>query len=366
MKSLFFIGTRPEAIKVIPVYLEFKSKFPYSTFLCNTGQHGYMLNQVLDFFSVESDFDLKVMTDNQNLTSLNSKIISLVQDVVNSVNPDFVFVHGDTATAFSCSFASFLNRIKICHIESGLRTSNKYSPFPEEMNRRLIGQLADFHFCPTPLSKLNLVNENIVEGNCFVVGNSAMDALELVMSKIESCKSPKTDLVGNVLVTIHRSENRDQSLIRICEELIKIASLDGIKKIIFPVHLNPNVKNIVFDKLEGIKKIQLLEPLSYKEFVTELLNSDIIITDSGGIQEEVTYLGIPTLVVREFTERPEAVEYGPCVLVSAIEDCIFNEVDKLVSSTDYFDQRSRRSLIFGDGKTGRKIFDIVYGFHQEN
>ena len=353
-KILIFVGTRPECIKTLPVFLELK-KNNLNVKICDTGQHTQMNDEVFSFFNIKRDYKLDVLYNGQSLQDLTSKIISKSQLIISKFKPDFVFVHGDTMTSMACAISSFLSKVKICHIEAGLRTNNKLSPFPEEMNRRLISHLSDIHFAPTKIARQNLVKENINPKNIHEVGNSAMDALVYAQSKQKNNFNKSKYIV----VTIHRRENHGINLKLICDEIRKIAINNKDVKIIFPVHPNPNIKNHVNQKLKNISNISLVDPLEYGEFINLLLNANIIITDSGGIQEEATFLGIPTLVIREFTERPEAINNGPCILFPDIIDKVSYECDKLLNDKIYYKDRSIKSNVFGSGKTSNKIYNII-------
>lgn len=351
MKTLFFVGTRPECIKVAPIYLYFKRKFPESTFICNTGQHDSMINQVFQFFRIKPDFNLKVMKHDQNLSGLSSLLIAQGTEIVSQVAPDFVFVHGDTTTSTMMALVSFYNKRPICHIEAGLRTGDIYSPFPEEMNRKINTALSSYHFAPTKKAFKNLKRENVPECNIAIVGNSAIDALRyLNLEKSKVDRSSK-----KILITIHRGENRKENLDIICNEILLISKSPNVKEIIFPVHLNPKVRETIYKTLSKTSKIKLCEPLEYGDFIETLCDSDIVITDSGGIQEEVTFLGIPTLVLRTHTERPEAISDGPCQLIKSLRETSSTAL-KLIDNQTHYKRSSKKSNVFGDGNTAEQIY----------
>jgi len=325
-KNLIIFGTRPEAIKMAPLvktFLEYPNEF--ETRVCITAQHREMLDQVLEFFSITPDYDLDLMKPNQNLYSLTSDIITNLKPVLEDFNPDFVYVHGDTTTTMAASIAAFYSGAKVCHVEAGLRTYNKRSPFPEEMNRSIAGRISDYHFAPTITSRDNLLNENILQSNILVTGNTVIDALEYSSSVVNSVKFKDDELeylkpIINetkrlILVTGHRRENHGQGFINICSALKEIAIEHKDVQVIYPVHLNPNVQKPVYDLLGDIENIELINPLSYPAFVWLMNKSYLIITDSGGVQEEAPSLGKPVLVMRDTTERPEAVEAGTVLLV---------------------------------------------------
>jgi len=337
-KILIVFGTRPEAIKMAPVVKEFeKHKNLLDVKVCVTGQHREMLDQVLEFFEIVPDFDLNIMKPKQNLYDVTSNILLNIKHVLAEFCPDIVFVHGDTSTTFTASLASFYQKIDIGHVEAGLRTDNIYSPWPEEANRQLIARLATYHFAPTEKSKANLIKENIQESNIIITGNTAIDALLLTLDKINEDIKFKIierlsylgyNLKANkkiILVTGHRRENHGEGFIRICTALKKIAIYNPSIDIVYPVHLNPNVQKPVNEILSGLRNIYLIEPLKYQEFVYIMDKSYFVITDSGGIQEEAPSLGKPVLVMRDTTERPEAVEAGTVKLVGTDVALIVSE-----------------------------------------
>ena len=351
-KILIIFGTRPEAIKMAPLVKEFK-KFPkiFETKVCVTAQHREMLDQVLSFFKINADFDLDLMKPGQNLYSLTSEIISSLKIVLENFQPDYVFVHGDTTTSMAAGLASFYHGTKICHVEAGLRTNNKYSPFPEEINRQITGRLADFHFAPTQESKFNLISENIDKKSIVVTGNTVIDALLMSVKKVNEKPS---NLILNlskrikdndvILVTGHRRENHGAGFERICKALKKIALDNKNRFIIYPVHLNPLVQEPVNRLLSKIENILLIDPLAYEDFIWLMNRSKIIITDSGGVQEEAPSLGKPVLVMRNTTERPEAVDAGTVLLVGTDKD--LNKMSKLHNP-------------YGDGNASKRIVNFI-------
>ncbi len=320
-KNLIIFGTRPEAIKMAPLVKEFlKYSNQFETKVCVTAQHREMLDQVLSFFDIVPDFDLDLMKPNQNLYSLTSDIINGLKPVLEEFQPHYVYVHGDTTTTMAASIASFYSGAKVCHIEAGLRTFNKQSPFPEEMNRSIAGRVCDYHFAPTTTSKKNLLKENINENNILVTGNTVIDALQYSVEKVQQINDAQITFLKEtlkeskrtILVTGHRRENHGQGFINICSALKQIAIANSNIEIVYPVHLNPNVQKPVFQLLKDVKNIKLIKPLSYPAFIWLMNTSYLIITDSGGVQEEAPSLGKPVLVMRNTTERPEAVEAGNC------------------------------------------------------
>lgn len=369
-KNLIVFGTRPEAIKMAPLVKEFLSHSNlFETKVCITAQHREMLDQVLDFFEIKPDFDLDLMKPNQNLYSLTAEIITNLKPVLEEFNPDYVYVHGDTTTTMATSIAAFYSGAKVCHVEAGLRTFNKYSPFPEEINRSIAGRIAEFHFSPTKTSEQNLVNENISKKSIHVTGNTVIDALHFSSKKvnnndyhddeIEKLKSIVDRDKKLVLVTGHRRENHGQGFINICKALKGIASQNKNVQIIYPVHLNPNVQKPVYELLNGINSINLIPPLSYPAFVWLMSQSYLIITDSGGVQEEAPSLGKPVLVMRDTTERPEAVEAGTVLLVGTDVDKIISEANKLLNNEEAYKAMSRLHNPYGDGEACSKIVKFI-------
>ncbi len=368
-KNLIVFGTRPEAIKMAPLVKEFLKNDSFETKVCVTAQHRKMLDQVLKFFEITPDFDMNLMKPNQNLYNLTSEIIIGLKPILEEFKPDYVFVHGDTTTAMASSIAAFYAGAKICHIEAGLRTFDKRSPFPEEVNRSIVGRISDYHFSPTQTSKQNLLNENISKENILVTGNTVIDALQFSTHKVTSNDFQEVDIENIktiidpskrvVLVTGHRRENHGQGFINICSALKRIVLENQDVQIIYPVHLNPNVQNTVYELLANTENIHLISPLSYPAFVWLMNLSYFIITDSGGIQEEAPSLGKPVLIMRETTERPEAVEAGTVILVGTDENKIVNESNKLVRDKEVYTKMSLLHNPYGDGKACEKIVKFI-------
>ena len=366
-KVLIVFGTRPEAIKMAPLVKEFQ-KYPqhFDTKVCVTAQHREMLDQVLNFFDITADFDLDLMKPNQNLYNLTADILTNMKPILEGFKPDYVFVHGDTTTTMAASIASFYSGSKVCHVEAGLRTNNKLSPFPEEINRQIAGRVCDFHFAPTITSKNNLLVENVKEENILVTGNTVIDAL---LDSVDRVNKEPSDLIvslneklGNrelILVTGHRRENHGDGFIRICEALKEIANQNEDKIIVYPVHLNPKVQEPVNRILSDISNIMLIDPLAYEDFIWMMNRSKLIITDSGGVQEEAPSLGKPVLVMRDTTERPEAVDAGTVILVGTDKDLIVNETLDLLNNPNRFEEMSRLHNPYGDGKASHRIVNFI-------
>lgn len=367
-KNLIVFGTRPEAIKMAPLVKEFyKHSDVFETKVCVTAQHREMLDQVLDFFEITPDYDLDLMKPNQNLYSLTSDIITEMKVVLEDFQPDYVYVHGDTTTTMAASIASFYSGAKVCHVEAGLRTHNKRSPFPEEINRQVAGRICDYHFAPTETSRENLLNENINDKDILVTGNTVIDALLESSKKVESIDNEEInklkDLVDPskklILVTGHRRENHGQGFINICKALKEIAVEKPEVQIIYPVHLNPNVQKPVYEILSGIDNIKLIDPLAYPAFVWMMNQSYLIITDSGGVQEEAPSLGKPVLVMRDTTERPEAVDAGTVILVGTDTERIVSEAFELLENENKYNQMSALHNPYGDGLACERIANFI-------
>ena len=366
-KNLIIFGTRPEAIKMAPLVNQFLADDRFDTKVCVTGQHREMLDQVLDFFNITPDYDLSLMKPNQNLYNLTGEVISGLKPILESFKPDFVFVHGDTTTTMAASIAGFYSGAKVCHVEAGLRTNNMLSPFPEEMNRQVAGRVATYHFAPTIKSRDNLLLENISKKNILVTGNTVIDALLESSNRTESLDNNdvirlKKRIDFNkriILITGHRRENHGEGFINICAALKEIAITNPNVEIIYPVHLNPNVLKPVNELLGNVKNIHLVKPLSYPSFVWLMNKSFLIITDSGGVQEEAPSLGKPVLVMRDTTERPEAVDAGTVILVGTDTRKIIKETQELLDNVDKYNSMSALHNPYGDGKACEKIIDFI-------
>lgn len=369
-KILIVFGTRPEAIKMAPVVKEFiKNKAIFETRVCVTAQHRQMLDQVLDFFDIKPDYDLNLMKPDQTLNNIWADILLKMKPILDEYKPDWVLVHGDTATSTATALAAYFAQCKVGHIEAGLRTFNKWSPFPEEMNRLLTGRLADIHFAPTDQSYRNLKKEAVDETNILITGNTVIDALQSSVVKVNSAnyvheeiEELKNIIDGSkklILVTGHRRENFGQGFVDICYAIKDIAEKRSDIQIVYPVHLNPHVQEPVKKILSGIKNIFLIDPLSYPSFVWAMDKSYIIITDSGGVQEEAPSLGKPVLVMRDTTERPEAVAAGTVILVGTNRKKIVEEALKLMDDYSYYHSMSRIENPYGDGHASNKIVEFL-------
>lgn len=369
-RNLIVFGTRPEAIKMAPLVKEFeKHSDEFDTKVCITAQHREMLDQVLSFFEIEPDYDLNLMKPNQNLYGLTADIIQNLKVVLEDFEPDYVYVHGDTTTTMATSIAAFYSGSKVCHVEAGLRTFNKKSPFPEEMNRCVTGVVSDVHFAPTQTSKENLLKENKPPKSILVTGNTVIDALHLSVSKVnaQTYDHPEISMLSQildpdkklVLVTGHRRENHGKGFLDICEALKELSTKYSDIQIVYPVHLNPKVQEPVYKILGDIPNIELISPLSYPSFVWLMNKSHIIITDSGGVQEEAPSLGKPVLVMRDTTERPEAVDAGTVLLVGTNKDLIVSKASKLLEDKNAYDEMTKLHNPYGDGMASKKIVEHI-------
>lgn len=362
-------GTRPEAIKMAPLVKEFKANGNFVCKVCVTAQHREMLDQVLDLFEIQPEYDLNLMRAGQTLNDVTSAILINLKPVLDEFKPDLVLVHGDTATTFASSLAAYYEKIEVGHVEAGLRTGDIYSPWPEEINRKLTGSIARYHFAPTEISKNNLVSEGIRPDQICITGNTVIDALYSITKKVTADPLLENKLVTGfptidfskriVLVTGHRRENFGTGFEQICKGLSLLASTRPDIEIVYPVHLNPNVQGPVKRYLADHQNIHLLEPLDYLPFVYLMIKSTLILTDSGGIQEEAPSLGKPVLVMRDTTERPEAVTAGTVRLVGADANRIFDGVQTLLDNDKEYNKMSRSDNPYGNGLSSQKIIKFI-------
>ena len=376
---MLVFGTRPEAIKMAPLVKEFQ-KFPkeFETIVCVTGQHREMLDQVLRIFEIRPDYDLDIMQQGQDLYDVTARVLTGMRDVLKEAQPDVVLVHGDTTTSTASALAAFYQQIPVGHIEAGLRTHNIYSPWPEEMNRLLTGRIATYHFAPTLLSRQNLLQENVADEKITVTGNTVIDALYWVVQKIKENKTLARELENIlaksgytvsrltqgkklVLITGHRRENFGDGFISICKAIKSLSEKYPEVDFVYPMHLNPNVRKPIQEVFGESQKANMffIEPLEYLSFVYLMEKSAIVLTDSGGIQEEAPGLGKPVLVMRDTTERPEALEAGTVKLVGTDYDKIVNEVSGLLDSREYYEKMSKAVNPYGDGKACCKIIEAL-------
>lgn len=385
-KIMLVFGTRPEAIKMAPLVIALKKeKADFETFVCVTGQHREMLDQVLHIFDIKPDFDLNIMQQGQDLYDITCRVLTGMRDILKTVQPDIVLVHGDTTTSSAAALAAFYQQIPVGHVEAGLRTYNIYSPWPEEMNRQLTGRIATYHFAPTPLSRENLLKENVEQRHIIVTGNTVIDALHIIVNRMKNDKvlAAKQEEVLRqagydvnrlkesvnskhrrlVLITGHRRENFGEGFIHICTAIKDLAEKYPDVDFVYPMHLNPNVRkpiHEVFGKdLTGLGNMFFIEPLNYIEFIYLMEKSVIVLTDSGGIQEEAPGLGIPVLVMRDTTERPEAVTAGTVELVGTDYEKIVNGVSTLLDDAKAYEKMSKATNPYGDGKASQRILDYI-------
>ncbi len=378
-KVMLVFGTRPEAIKMAPLVKEFqKQPDKFKTLVCVTGQHREMLDQVLHIFGITPDYDLNIMKQGQDLYDVTSRVLLGMRDVLKETQPDVVLVHGDTTTSTAAALAAFYQQIPVGHVEAGLRTHNIYSPWPEEMNRQITGRIAAYHFAPTPLSKQNLLAEHVKEEQITVTGNTVIDALYMVVDKIKNDKALDAELEGIlsragydvnrlahgkklVLITGHRRENFGDGFISMCKAIQALTQKYPDVDFVYPMHLNPNVRKPIHEvfgeDLSNLGNMFFIEPLEYLSFVYLMEKSTIVLTDSGGIQEEAPGLGKPVLVMRDTTERPEALEAGTVKLVGTDYGKIIKEVSALIEDREYYDRMSKAVNPYGDGKACQRITD---------
>lgn len=371
IKILTIFGTRPEAIKMAPLVKELEKRGEIESKVCVTAQHREMLDQVLELFEIKPDFDLDIMKTRQSLTGITNRILEGLEELFAKEKPDMILVHGDTTTTFSSGLAAFYQQIRVGHVEAGLRTFDKYFPFPEEMNRKLTGALADLHFSPTPGSKNNLLREGINEEDIYITGNTVIDAMAHTVEDdyvFETEELNKIDFKNKkvIMVTAHRRENWGEGIDNICEALGNIVDNNEDVELVYLVHLNPVVKDVVHAKLGNKERVHLLSPLDTKETHNLMNKCFMVMTDSGGLQEEAPHLGKPVLVLRGVTERPEAVEAGTVKLVGTNVEVIVNEANALINDEAYYNKMSKAVNPYGDGKASERIADAILKYYGKN
>jgi len=364
MKIMTVFGTRPEAIKMAPLVSRLDREPGVESILCVTAQHREMLDQVLSLFRLEPDYDLNIMKPNQTISQITSNVIAGMEEVLQKEKPDIVLVHGDTTTTFATALAAFYQKIRIGHVEAGLRTHDKYSPYPEEMNRVLTGHLADLHFAPTERNRNNLLKEGISDESIFITGNTVIDALLEVAGKPYEFEDPilgRLDFVNKKIITVtcHRRENLGEYMVNIFSAIRDLAEEFEDVEIVYPVHLNPRVRHTADQVLRGVRGVHLIDPLQYQPFVNLMARSYLIITDSGGMQEEAPSLGKPVLVVRRETERPEAVEAGTVKLAGVDRDTIYGMARQLITDAGEYGRMATAVNPYGDGHASEKIVRIL-------
>jgi len=369
IKTLNILGTRPDAIKLAPVIMQLDLAENIDNYVCSTGQHQQMLDSVLEQFDITPNYSLDAMAAKQSLAQLTSKILTGLNSLLEDFKPDLILVHGDTTTTLSASLAAYYNHIPIAHVEAGLRTGNNYSPWPEEVNRKLTGSLASLHFAPTEQARLNLLSEGILDKDIFVTGNTVIDALYQTRSKIDSNAKIRDEIERKlsflkndrqlILVTGHRRENFGIKFKNICDAIRQVAEKFPDVDIVYPVHLNPNVQDPVYQILGDIPNVYLIEPVDYTSFVVLMQKSYFILTDSGGIQEEAPSLGKPVLVMRDMTERPEAIDSGTVQLVGSDTVKIVNAIEQLLIDEHKYSMMSRIQSTYGDGMAAARIVKVI-------
>lgn len=366
IKVMTVFGTRPEAIKMAPLVKELKTRKEIECIVCVTAQHRQMLDQVLEVFDIKPDYDLDIMKQGQTLSDITSRVLYGLENVIKEVKPDIVLVHGDTTTTFAGALAAFYNQVDIGHVEAGLRTWNKYSPYPEEMNRQMVGVMADMHFAPTENSKNSLLKENKDPSKIYVTGNTAIDALATTVKKDYS--NEIFEWVGNdrlILLTAHRRENLGEPMRGMFKAINRITKEFSDVKVVYPVHLNPKVRSVADEVLGDNDKIKLIDPLEVIDFHNFIAKSYLILTDSGGIQEEAPSLGKPVLVLRDTTERPEGIEAGTLKLAGTDEETIYKLTKELLEDKNEYEKMSHASNPYGDGKASKRIADAIIEKYKE-
>lgn len=367
IKVITIFGTRPEAIKMAPLIKELERNEFIESKVCVTAQHREMLDQVLELFNIVPDFDLNIMKSKQSLTGITTRVLEGLEEIFSEIKPDLVLVHGDTTTTFAGALAAFYQKIKVGHVEAGLRTFDKYFPFPEEINRKLTGAIADMHFAPTPGSKNNLLREGVGEKDIYVTGNTVIDAMNYTVEENYSFETAELNNIDYdkhkvIMVTAHRRENWGEGIENICNALKKIVERNPETELIYLVHLNPVVREVVYRILGKTERIHLLNPLDTKETHNLMNKCYMVMTDSGGLQEEAPHLGKPVLVLRDVTERPEAVEAGTVILVGTDEGEIIRHADLLINDSGYYNRMSRAINPYGDGNASKRIAAAIQSY----
>ena len=360
IKVMTIFGTRPEAIKMAPLVKELENRKEIKSIVCVTAQHREMLDQVLNIFKIKPDYDLNIMKQGQSLSEITSRVLLGLEEIIKKEEPNIILVHGDTTTTFAGALAAFYNKVDIGHVEAGLRTYDKYSPFPEEANRIMVDRITDMYFAPTEVSKNNLLKENIDESKIYVTGNTAIDAMKYTIS--DNYENSIFDWVGDsklILLTAHRRENLGEPMYNIFKAVKRLVNDNKNIKVIYPIHLNPLVRKIANEVFKDNDRIKLIEPLEVVDFHNFINKSYLILTDSGGIQEEAPSLGKPVLVLRDTTERPEGITAGTLKLVGTNEDDIYNEATILLTNKSEYDKMSKASNPYGDGNTSKYIVDAI-------
>ncbi len=364
IRVMSVFGTRPEAVKMAPLVKALEKNLEIESIVCVTAQHREMLDQVLELFDIKPDYDLDIMKERQTLTGITNRVLEGLDKVLDEAKPDVVLVHGDTTTSFAAALAAFYKQIKVGHVEAGLRTFNKYEPFPEEMNRKLTGSLADFHFSPTPLAKENLLAERVAEKDIFVTGNTVIDAIKTTVEEeynftVEALNHIDYENKRVITMTAHRRENLGEPLHNICEAVKQIVLENEDVEVVYAVHKNPAVREVAFGILGDLERVHLVEPLDLKDMHNLMKRSYLVLTDSGGLQEEVPSLGKPVLVLRNVTERPEGIEAGTLKLAGIEKETIYELTKELLTNEVLYAQMAEAKNPFGDGNASERIVDAI-------
>ncbi len=366
IKVMSIFGTRPEAIKMAPLVKELERRKEIESIVCVTAQHREMLDQVLNTFDIKPDYDLNIMKQGQSLADVTTRALVGLEEVIKEVKPDIVLVHGDTTTTFAGALAAFYNQVAIGHVEAGLRTYDKYSPYPEEMNRQMVDRLSDMYFAPTEISKDNLLKENIDESKIYITGNTAIDAMSTTVD--ENYTHPELDWINAgermILLTAHRRENLGEPMRHIFRAIKRVVDEFSDVKVIYPIHMNPKVREVANEVFGDADRVKLIEPLEVFDFHNFQNKSYIILTDSGGIQEEAPSLGKPVLVLRDTTERPEGIKAGTLKLVGTDEDVIYEETKKLLLDKKEYEKMSKASNPYGDGHASERIVNAIIKYFE--
>lgn len=360
IKVMTIFGTRPEAIKMAPLIKEIERRNDIESIVCVTAQHREMLDQVLEVFKIIPNYDLNIMKSGQTLSEITSRVLISLEEIIKKEQPSIILVHGDTTTTFAGALAAFYNQVDIGHVEAGLRTWNKYSPFPEEMNRQMVDRMTDIFFAPTNISKNNLLKENVDESKVYVTGNTAIDAMNYTIK--EDYTHEVFDWVGSdklILLTAHRRENLGKPMENIFKAINKITKAFNNVKVVYPIHMNPKIREIANNIIGDNEKVKIIEPLEVTDFHNFINKSYLILTDSGGIQEEAPSLGKPVLVLRDTTERPEGIDAGTLKLVGTDTDTIYENTKLLLENKDEYDKMSKATNPYGDGTASKQIVDII-------
>ncbi len=366
IKVMTIFGTRPEAIKMAPLVKELEKRKEIESIVCVTAQHREMLDQVLKVFNIKPDYDLNIMKQGQTLSEITSRVLLGLEEVIKEVKPNIILVHGDTTTTFAGTLAAFYNNVDIGHVEAGLRTWNKYSPFPEEMNRQMVDCMTDMYFAPTEVSKNNLLIQGINEDKIYITGNTAIDTMKYTVN--DNYYNEIFDWVGEdklILLTAHRRENLGEPMRNIFKAIKRILEEYSDIKVIYPIHLNPKVREVANEIFGGIERIKIIEPLGVFDFHNFIKKSYLILTDSGGIQEEAPSLGKPVLVLRDTTERPEGIKAGTLKLIGTDEKKVYKEIKKLLVDKSEYEKMSKANNPYGDGFASKKIVDEIINKYKE-